>query len=196
MRRILAVIVTVFLIVSAGCAGLTHTPTNTVSPTTNGINTASINSVSGLTLSLSLDEATYQPGQTVIITLDEINTLSKTNNVNAADNWPFTGLTDGPCGTLNYSFGVAIYQGYDTAGDLSSLTPLNLYDPAARYPCPMMLSQISSYQFQPSGDTAAVFQAGNTNPQVVVALVAMCLDAGAKTVKGGDNPVTPPVSEG
>ena len=32
-------------------------------------------------------------------------------------------------------------------------------------------------------------QAGNTNPQVVAALVAMCFDAGAKTVKVGDNSV-------
>ena len=32
-------------------------------------------------------------------------------------------------------------------------------------------------------------QAGNTNPQVVAALVAMCLEAGAKTVKVGDNTV-------
>jgi uncharacterized protein (DUF362 family) len=31
--------------------------------------------------------------------------------------------------------------------------------------------------------------AGNTNPQVVAALVKMCLDAGAKTVKVGDNSV-------
>ncbi|MHB8900812.1 MAG: DUF362 domain-containing protein [Thermoguttaceae bacterium] len=32
-------------------------------------------------------------------------------------------------------------------------------------------------------------QAGNTNPQVVAALVRMCFDAGAKAVKVGDNPV-------
>ena len=31
--------------------------------------------------------------------------------------------------------------------------------------------------------------AGNTNPEVVAALIKMCLDAGAKTVKIGDNPV-------
>lgn len=33
--------------------------------------------------------------------------------------------------------------------------------------------------------------AGNTNPDVVATLVKMCLDAGAKTVKVGDNPCTP-----
>ena len=36
-------------------------------------------------------------------------------------------------------------------------------------------------------------QAGNTNPQLVAALVAMCLEAGAKTVKVGDNSVHAPV---
>ncbi len=34
-------------------------------------------------------------------------------------------------------------------------------------------------------------QAGNTNPDVVKTLVRMCLDAGAKTVKVGDNPCNP-----
>jgi uncharacterized protein (DUF362 family) len=32
-------------------------------------------------------------------------------------------------------------------------------------------------------------QAANTNPQLVAAVIRMCLDAGAKTVKVGDNPV-------
>ena len=178
MRRVVIIISAVFLIVSTGCAGLTHSPTNTTSLTTTGINAASTNSVGGLSLSLSLDETTYQPGQNVTITLDEINTLSKTNNVNSADNWPFTGLSDGPCGTLNYSFGVAIYQGYHTTGDLSSLTPLNLYDPAARYPCPMMLSQISTYQFQPSGDTAAVFQLGGASPVLTEKMTSAIQPAG------------------
>ncbi|HOC67692.1 MAG: hypothetical protein BWX80_03440 [Candidatus Hydrogenedentes bacterium ADurb.Bin101] len=34
-------------------------------------------------------------------------------------------------------------------------------------------------------------QAGNTNPDVVKTLVRMCLDAGAKTIKVGDNPCNP-----
>lgn len=34
--------------------------------------------------------------------------------------------------------------------------------------------------------------AANTNPDVVATLVRLCLDAGAKTVKVGDNPCTPP----
>ena len=34
-------------------------------------------------------------------------------------------------------------------------------------------------------------QAGNTNPQIVATLVRLCLDAGAKAVKVGDNPVDP-----
>jgi len=36
-------------------------------------------------------------------------------------------------------------------------------------------------------------QAGNTNPEVVAAIVKMCFDAGAKTVKVGDNSVNPAV---
>ena len=93
-------------------AQTTSTPQNTLVTTSFGaVNSASSESVDGLSLSLSLDSTTYQPGQAVTIVIDETNTLSKTNNVSAADKWPFPGLSVGPCGTLNYPFGVAIFQG-------------------------------------------------------------------------------------
>jgi len=164
MRRIVAAVFMMLLFLLTGCSSLVQSSTQAESTIPPGINSASSNSVSGLNLSLSLDSANYQPGQTITIVVNETNTLKKTNSVSAADNWAFSGLTLGPCGTLNYPFGIAIFQGYYTAGDVLSVTPLKLDNPDAKYPCPMILAEISTYAFQQSGNTTAIFQMDNTNP--------------------------------
>ena len=132
---------------------------NTVTATTpfNNGNSASSKSVSGLELTLSLDSKTYQSGQQVGIDIDEKNTLSKTNTINSSTKWPVSGLRVGPCGTLNYPFGIAVFQGNYTAANISSATPLQIYEPGI-YHCPMILTDISSYVFQPLSDNAAIFQ--------------------------------------
>jgi hypothetical protein len=178
MRRIVAAVFIMLLFLLTGCSKLIDSSTQTESTVPPVVNSASSNSVSGLNLSLSLDSATYQPGQTVNIAVDEINTLTKTNNVSAAGNWVFPGFSVGPCGTLNYPFGIAIFQGYYTAGDLSSLTPLKLNNPDAVYNCPMIPAEISTYAFQPSGDTADVFQFGGINPVLTEKMNAQIHPAG------------------
>ena len=125
-------------------------------PFNNG-NSASSKSVSGLSLSLSLDSKTYQSGQQVGIYIDEKNTLSKTNTITTSAKWPVSGLGVGPCGVLNYPFGIAVFQGNYTAANVSTATPLQIYEPGI-YHCPDILADISSYVFQPLSDTAAVFQ--------------------------------------
>jgi hypothetical protein len=125
-------------------------------PFNNG-NSASSKSVSGLSLSLSLDSKTYQSGQQVGIYIDEKNTLSKTNTITTSAKWPVSGLGVGPCGVLNYPFGIAIFKGSYTAANISSGVPLQIYEPNI-YHCPMILTDISSYVFQPLSDSAAVFQ--------------------------------------
>jgi len=95
MRRIVAAVFMMFLFLLTGCSSLIHSSTQPVSTSQPGINSASSNSVSGLNLSLSLDSATYQPGQTITIVVNETNTLKKTNSVSAADNWAFSGLLKG-----------------------------------------------------------------------------------------------------
>lgn len=164
MRRTVAAVFLILLLLLTGCSGLIHSSSQTITVSPPGVNSAASNSISGLSLSLSLDSATYQPGQFVNITVDEVNMLKKTNNVSAAGNWAFPGFSVGPCGTLNYPFGIAIFQGYYTAGDLSTLKPLKLDNPNAVYPCPMILADISTYTFQSSGDTADVFQLGGIEP--------------------------------
>jgi hypothetical protein len=178
MRRIVAAVFMMSLFLLTGCSSLIHSSTQPVSTSQPGINSASSNSVSGLNLSLSLDSATYQPGQTITIVVNETNNLKKTNSVSAADNWAFSGLTVGPCGTLNYPFGIAIFKGYHTPGDVSSLTPLKLDNPDAKYPCPMILAEISTYVFQPSGNTTAIFQMDNNNPALTENMNAKVLPTG------------------
>ena len=178
MRRVITAVFLTFLLSLTGCSGLIHSSSPTVTTSPQGVNYAASNSVSSLSLSLSLDSATYAPGQTVNIAVDEINTLKKTNSVSAAGNWAFPGLSVGPCGTLNYPFGIAIFQGYYTAGDLKSITPLKLDNPDAAYPCPLILADISTYSFQSSGDTAEVFQLGGVDPVLTEAMNAQIHPAG------------------
>jgi hypothetical protein len=146
-------------------AQTTSTPQNTLVTTSfGGVNSASSESADGLSLSLSLDSTSYQPGQAVIITIDETNTLPKTNNVPASDKWPLSALGVGPRGPINYPFGVTIFQGNYSSSDVLFATPLKLYNPQAVYGCPMILSGISTYVFQPSSSTAAIFQNSSASP--------------------------------
>jgi hypothetical protein len=140
---------------------------NIVTATTpfNNGNSASSKSVNGLELFLSLDSKTYQSGQQVGIDIDEKNTLSKTNTIISSAKWPVIGLGVGPCGVLNYPFGIVIFQGNYTAANISSGTPLQIYEPGI-YHCPMTLAGISSYVFQPLSDNAALFQMSESTPVI------------------------------
>jgi len=140
---------------------------NIVTATTpfNNGNSASSKSVNGLELFLSLDSKTYQSGQQVGIDIDEKNTLSKTNTIISSAKWPVIGLGVGPCGVLNYPFGIVIFQGNYTAANISSGTPLQIYEPGI-YHCPMTLAGITSYVFQPLSDNAALFQMSESTPVI------------------------------
>ena len=183
----------------------TSSVTQTTSISTTALsdtNSTSSGFVEGLSLSLSLDSTTYQPGQSVTITIDEKNTLPRTNNVPTSDKWPLSSLGLGPCGPINYPFGIAVFQGNFIASDVLSATPLKLYDPTAMFNCPAMLSGISAYAFEPSSDTAAIFQNSGTSPAMTKSMNSKVestgywvanpneslndFDPGVYTVIGGD----------
>lgn len=93
---------------------------------------------------------------TVSISLDEYNTLTTANNVSKASAWALDGLSLGACGTEGYSlypYGVALYGGAYTAGNVSKAVPLQIF-PAV--PCPLMIRLITGYLFQPMSDMAVV----------------------------------------
>lgn len=144
------------------------TPTPIVTPSTStplpNTSSTTSKSVNGLSLSLSLNSTTFQPGQEVSVVIDEQNTLATVNNVSTSNSWPLRGLSLGPCGTTNYPFGVAIFQGYYTSSNVSSATPLQLYNPSGIYFCPAILSGINAYAFQPLSDSASVIGSCEPNP--------------------------------
>jgi len=149
----IATIVSASLIFIMVCSCKSAPTTSTITDL-NSINSATLISANGLSLFLSLDSTTYQPGQQVTIVIDETNTLSKTNNVPSSDQWPFSGLSVSPCGTNGFPFGVAIFQGDYTYTDISNATPLVIYDPSKLYPCPFVPA-ITAYDFVPFSDLAA-----------------------------------------
>jgi Putative Ig domain len=137
---------------------ITVNPTTTTTSSTtitnfNDVNTASSKPASGLSLSLSLDGTTYQPGQEVSIAVDEKNTLSTTNNVTATDNLPsefMSGFTNDPS---PLPFGIAVLQGNYDVSNYSKVTPLIIYDPMEVY-IGFPVAPPTSYSFQPLSDTA------------------------------------------
>jgi hypothetical protein len=134
MKRshIIAVIVILLLgipAIAAGCVNraatipsltttVTSLPTMAFIP---GLNSSSAKSANGLSLTLSLDAATYQPGQRITIDLDEKNTLDTANDVPAAHQWPYDGLDLGSrCASFGSPFGIAVFQGNYTSSDFST----------------------------------------------------------------------------
>jgi hypothetical protein len=151
------------LAVTVGCmnrAATTPSPATTVTsfPTKAfipGVNNASSKSTNGLSLTLSLDAATYQTGQRITIALDEKNMLAATNNIPASDQWPYDGLGLGSrCASYGSPFGIALFQGNYNSSDYSTATQLYLYDPNGIYLCQPALTGISyaHYTFQSSSD--------------------------------------------
>jgi hypothetical protein len=111
-----------------------------------------------------VNSTSFEPGQGIAVTVDERNTLAEVNNIPAADDWPLQGLSLGPCGTLNYPNGVAIFEGYYTSANISTAIPLKLYDPDALYHCPGILAVITAYEFQPSSDIASIYGSCDLKP--------------------------------
>ena len=153
--------------VFAGCDVITggpNPPTIPQTATINGNSTVTVKSGNGLELILALSPAAIKAGDEITISAGEWNSLSTANNVTTDKNWLVTGLTMGPCGTLNYPMGVAVYSGYLTESDIAAAVPLQLYDPKAIFHCPMILSGIDAYYFQPFSSAADVYGSCDPNP--------------------------------
>ena len=141
------------LIMIFGCNNTARILTLTPTSYTPGINTASTKSGNNLLLSLTLDAAAYQTGQKVKIVADEKNLLSKKNNVIVSNKWPLDGLILGPCDNPDYPFRIGVFQGYYLTSNLSTVVPLNLYDPNIVYSCLPIIAP-KGYLFQPLSNIA------------------------------------------
>ena len=148
------------------CSTTTKTSPTATPPVSTFTTNTSSKSAKGLVLSLSLNATTFQPGQEISVVIDEQNTLPAENNVSASNNWPLNGLSlDSPCGPLDYPFGIAIFQGYYTSLNVSSATPLKIYNPGIVTSCGFPPA-VSSYSFAPLSDTANIFIIGDPNPSL------------------------------
>lgn len=124
---------------------------------------ASGTGANGLKLELSINTTSIAPGQSLEISLGDYNTLSRANNLSAADGWPVSYLSDGPCGDLNYPMGFAVVSGNYVTANVSSAQPLALYAPGT-YFCPLVVGGVKGYDFASTNSTAEVYAACTPEP--------------------------------
>jgi predicted secreted protein len=146
-----------------GVVSIVMTPSHLTGKETTKSGSAVVKSASGLNLSLTLGPTAISAGQAVSVGIDEWNTLSTENTVPSASNWPLHGLALGPCGTLNLPIGIEIARGFYTSSNVSGAQALQLSNPGL-YDCPMILSSISSYAFEPNSFVAGVVGSCDSNP--------------------------------
>jgi hypothetical protein len=128
-----------------------------------GTYTSVVNDSSRLRLTLSMNSSALLTGEPVEIEISEQNTLLLTNTVANGHDWPITGLSLSPCGTLNDPIGFEILKGYHLKNDLPSTDRLDLYGPGF-YFCPLILLGINSYVFAPDSDLASINGGCSPNP--------------------------------
>ncbi|MGH9920529.1 MAG: hypothetical protein ACRD6W_16870, partial [Nitrososphaerales archaeon] len=125
--------------------------------------TSATSAANGLNLSLGLNGSSISAGQWITATVVETNTLTTSNDVSAAAEWPVANLAAGPCGHMNEPVGIAVLSGNYDAGNVSSGSALQVYQPGLTM-CPMILTEISGYIFQPLSDNASVLGSCQSGP--------------------------------
>lgn len=141
-------------IIESGSGALQTSSTHTISSFTTSTSTKS--PAAGLELSLTLNTTDVSSGRGVAATVDEANTGTAPLNVSASAKWPVRGLAVGPCGSLNYPFGLAVLRGNYDVANVSSAKALQIYRPGISA-CPMILAGIGSFEFRASSDNATIF---------------------------------------
>jgi hypothetical protein len=163
--RLLVALSVVVVVLLAGTFLITMqqgATTSTVSQSSTTVQTGAsyVNSPQNLQLRLSVNASTTGGSHgnvTVSIRVDEYNTLATANNVSKSTGWGLGGLSLGTCGTEIYPFGVALYSGTYTVGNVSQAQPLHIYP---FVPCPMLIRLVTGYLFQPTSDLAVVLPGG------------------------------------
>jgi hypothetical protein len=150
------VFVLAILIVGATAVLLPTSPAATSGTATTSTSLTSTGSTSGLVLRFTLNTSAVIQGHAVSLTIAEWNTLNAQNDVARSGAWGVQGLSDGPCGPLNFPFGFEILSGYYTnSTGVGSAQPVQLYAPGP-VSCPIILAGITSYSFYPNSDEANI----------------------------------------
>lgn len=115
---------------------------------------ASVIASSGLRLTLSISSTELPAGQNITVKVDLSNNRTTSNRLAQASAWPIEGLTTSDlCLNYYYPFGYGIIEGYYSLGNLSSSTPLYLFNPTIITFCAAGAT-ISYYLFEPSSNFA------------------------------------------
>ncbi len=146
----LAVIAVVVVVL--GVSVFVAVGTNGSSETSSPPSQAATTGADGLRLTLSVNTTDLTPGESIGIGVTLSNTLASTYNVSVSSLWPFQAQTQA-CANQIYPFGVAVFRGRYSAGNVSEGTPLSIFPPVA---CPMLVRFTSGYFFQPNSDSAMV----------------------------------------
>ncbi len=90
--------------------------------------------------SVSANSTSIAPGQTLKVTMTDVNRLPFPNTVKSSFLFPNTlNLTSGYCGLL-WPFGVGAYEGHDTLGNVSSAVQVEVFDAFGSFMCPLSLA--------------------------------------------------------
>lgn len=126
-------------------------------------------SMDGLRLYLAINATEVGLGQSVLVKVSEYNTLPTANNVSRAQTWDVGGLRMNSCYSSLYPFGIALFQGRYTSGNVSGARALQIFPVL---PCPLFIRYISGYVFSARSDAAVVLPGtGEPTPMVANATI-------------------------
>lgn len=137
------------IIVSAGTGYLAGAANQHATAVTTTVTKTS--TISGLQLFASVKPSSLAVGQNVTIVAGVYNPLQTKVQVNASE---IINPTQGPCGLWTNPTGIRVYSGHYTFANLSTASPLLLYNAWPIVFCPISFN--STYTFQPNSDNATV----------------------------------------
>jgi hypothetical protein len=156
----------VALIVVASVALMATRAGGTTRSAANQRTSQSTSAANGLRLSLAADPSVIYSGGTIAISISDFNTLL-TSNAPAITGVPAVNgatLALGPCNQLPLGFGV--YEGYYDEENISSASPLDMFQPGIVYSCSVEFN-VAYFSFSPQSDNISLYSlqpsgSGNT----------------------------------
>ncbi len=111
------------------------------------------NSNSGNQFRLSISSDQVYVGDTITVNVSEFNTNNVANNDTRADHWQIPAALNSCPSTNILPFGIAVYKGYYTAGNVSQGIQVQIFPQVV---CPTEATAVTGYLILPNSDTAFV----------------------------------------
>ncbi|MDA4135902.1 MAG: hypothetical protein OK449_02730 [Thaumarchaeota archaeon] len=160
---------------STATSSLTTSTDSSSTGTTTGTSTSGqqstyANSRDGLQLRLSINSTTITTTGAIAVNVSEYNTLSIVNNVTESSGWQIQAALSSCPNTNVQPFGIAVYQGYYAAQNVSQGSQLQIFPITA---CPMFIRLVTGYVFQPQSDTATIQPGSGASPTSMTSVVTV-----------------------